>query len=187
MQRYSTWTDALNHRSMLATELKMSRHAKKAKSGSATSTKEYSEVRAWERRASYASTVKARFCSNTTIQIWLIVMPSMCVPPRKRGFTITRIFPWFACWTISLPEFGETYQCKDLIPLRSAMIESCFAAVTAKETISSFLVWRRCRSWRLKFWDKFGRPLRGLRGIGRRSVLHLSTTEVLYRLDIDDL
>jgi hypothetical protein len=35
--------------------------------------------------------------------------------------------------------------------------------------------------------DKFGQPLRSLWGIGRRSVLHLSTAEAMYRLDIDDL
>ena len=35
--------------------------------------------------------------------------------------------------------------------------------------------------------DKSGEPLKGFRGIGRRSVLHVLTAEALYRLDITDL
>ena len=35
--------------------------------------------------------------------------------------------------------------------------------------------------------DRLGEPLKGFRGIGRRSVLHLGTAEELYRLDLNDL
>jgi hypothetical protein len=35
--------------------------------------------------------------------------------------------------------------------------------------------------------DKSGQSLKDFRGIGRRSVLHISTADALYRLDVDDL
>ncbi len=39
----------------------------------------------------------------------------------------------------------------------------------------------------IELLDRLGQPLREFRGIGRRSVLHISTAETLYRLDVDEL